>query len=155
MNIFLLIIGIPVFFSLRWLFKRYISDRRRRNIATWTGTIVLTAVLYVAAVYIFFSILFHEPERKFDQVSWSADRTHRFQMADNIIKNKLLIGKDTAQVKALLGDTHIKYYGSNQQTIWTYDMGNGGGGLGFLFHSLAIEFRENKAILVSHQEIAD
>jgi len=34
-------------------------------------------------------------------------------------------------------------------------MGEGGGGLGFLSHSLGITFKDNKAILVQHFEIKD
>jgi len=148
-----ILIAIPTFFILRWILKRYFKNSRKRVIATCIGTIVLTPLLYIGAIYIFFSILFHEPKRKFDKFSWNSDKTHRFQMADNIIKSKLLIGKDSTQVKALLGDTPVKY--NNPTQHWSYDMGNGGGGLGFLFHNLSIKFKENKVTHVEHHQIAD
>jgi len=152
---FHIIIAIPTFFILRWLLKKVIKIERYRIISTWVLTLLLTPLLYLGAVIIFFSILFHEPSRKFDKSSWRSDTGKRFQMSDDIIKSEILIGKDTTQIKAFLGDTHQKYQDSTKKLTWIYEMGEGGGGLGFLFHSLGITFKDNKAILIQHFEIRD
>jgi len=38
---------------------------------------------------------------------------------------------------------------------WTYDMGIGGAGLGFLFHSLVKKFDNNHVVAVEHSEVRD
>jgi len=152
---FHILIAIPTFFILQWLLKKVIKVYLYRIITTWILTILLTPVLYVAAVVIFFSILFNEPSRKFDKTSWRSNIDKRFQMSDDIIKSGILIGKDTTQIKDFLGDTNLKYQDSTKQLNWTYDMGEGGGGIGFLFHSLGITFKDNKAVFIQHFEIRD
>lgn len=152
---FHIIIAIPTFFILRWLLKKIIKIKRYRIITTWILTLLLTPLLYLGAAIILFSILFHVPSKKFDKISWRYDTGKRFQMSDDIIKSEILIGKDTTQIKDFLGDTHQKYQDSSKQLTWIYEMGEGGGGLGFLFHSLGITFKDNKAILVQHFEIKD
>jgi hypothetical protein len=74
-------------------------------------------------------------------------------MAGNIIKSKILIGKDTSQVKQMLGEPTW----TNARTQnWTYDMGTGGGGLGFLFHNLDLKLdNKGKVTSVEHIEIPD
>ena len=74
-------------------------------------------------------------------------------MAGNIIKSKMLIDKDTSQVKQILGEPTS----TNASTqVWTYDMGIGGGGLGFLFHYLYLKLdSKGKVISVEHIEIPD
>ena len=116
------------------------------------ATIVLALVLYLATVNIFFRILFHEPSKEFDKATWKADTVKRYQMADNIINEKILISKDSSQVKELLG---IPAWKNDSLQTWIYDMGMGGGGLGFLFHQLKVEFSDNKVIHVIHGKIMD
>lgn len=148
-------IAVPTFFILQWVLKKVIKIRLYRIITTWIVTLLLTPLLYLGAVIIFFSILFNEPSRKFDKNSWRSDIGKRFQMSDDLIKSGILIGKDTNQIKDFLGDTNQKFQDSSKQLKWTYEMGAGGGGLGFLFHSLGITFKENKAVYIQHFEIRD
>ena len=152
---FYIIIAIPTFFILRRLLKKIIKTDLFRNITTLILTLLLTPLLFFGVVYTFLFILFHEPSRKFDKTSWQSESGKRFQMADDIIKRKILIGKDTTQIKDLLGDTNQKFQDSSKQLHWTYEMGEGGGGLGFLFHSLEINFKNNKTVTIQHSEIRD
>ena len=73
-------------------------------------------------------------------------------MANNIIKSKMLIGNDTNQIKQMLGEP-TRSAGTTVQ--WTYDMGMGGGGLGFIFHSLLVKFKNQKVFSVEHGKISD
>ncbi len=73
-------------------------------------------------------------------------------MGNNIIESKMLIGKDTNQVKQMLGEP-TRIGGPTLQ--WTYDMGMGGGGLGFMFHNLHIKFKDQKVVSVEHGKIRD
>ena len=73
-------------------------------------------------------------------------------MGDDIVKKNILIGKDTNQVKQLLGQPTWQ---DSLNTSWTYDMGMGGGGLGFLFHNLSVQFDKAKVVKVDHIRIKD
>ena len=72
-------------------------------------------------------------------------------MGDDIVKSKILLGKDTNQVKQLLGKPTWQ---DSINISWTYDMGFGGG-FGFLFHNLEINFDKNKVAKVDHIRIKD
>lgn len=148
----MLVIAIPIFFFWRWLLKKIIKADRIRIIATWLTTLILTPLIYVALIGLFFSILIHEPSKDFDKSQWFADKEERYQMADDIINNKMLNGKDTTQLKQIIGDPTSR--GDSTQK-WTYDLGMGGGGLGFMFHYLIISFDKDRVVSVEHKRIRD
>jgi len=150
--LFHIILAIPCFFIILWLTGKFIKSKQYKYITAGIITILLTPILYIGAIAIFFSILFNEPTRKFDKSIWLSDPNNRYQMSDNIIDSKMLIGKDTNQIKQILGNPKWRSVSSNS---WTYDMGMGGGGLGFLFHSLDISLVNGKATKVDHFEIKD
>lgn len=100
----------------------------------------------------------YTPIKDFDKTQWLTDKESRFQMAGDIINSKMLVGKDTNQVKQILGEPT---WGSNSTwrpdttNTWTYDRGMGGGGLGFMFHNLVIKFDTGKVGAVDHAKIRD
>jgi hypothetical protein len=149
----LLLISIPTFLFWRWAFKKTIRVDRRRIIFAWVATIIVTPVIYVGLITLFMIGLFYTPSKDFDRSLWRTDREGRFQMANDIIKSKMLIGKDTAQIKQLLGNPT---WGGDSTNEWNYDMGFGGGGLGFLYHRLNLKLDTNKLVLsVEHIELRD
>ncbi len=124
----------------------------QKEIATWATTIFLTPIIYVGLVIAFISWLIYTPSKDFDESQWSTNKEERFQMADDIIDSKMLIGKDTNQVKQILDEPEWR---DNLMPKWTYDMGMGGG-FGFLFNRLNLKFDENhKVISVEHEKIND
>jgi hypothetical protein len=154
----LLIIAIPTFLFWRWLLKKYIKVDRTRKIATWFATLIGTPIVYVGLIMLFIFGMTYTPSKDFDKSQWLTGKEGRFQMASDIISSKMLIGKDTNQVKQMLGEPT---WGSDSTwrpdttNTWTYDMGMGGGGLGFLFHNLVIKFEKQKVVAVAHSEIRD
>lgn len=146
------VIAIPINFFFRWLFKKIIKQSKNRKIATCISTLLMVTMVYNLAISMFFIALFYEPKRNFDKLSWVTNKQERFQMANSIIESKLLINNDTNQVKLLLGNPTFR---NNSSKTWNYDMGMGGGGLGFLFHNLVLKFGKNKVTSVKHQEIED
>ncbi len=149
--IILLVIAVPSFFFWRWLFKQYIKDSRRRKLATWFATLI-TPFIYAGVILLFLFGITYTPSRSFDKSTWLADKQERFQMGDDIIENELILGKDTNQVKQILGNPT---WGDTTQT-WTYDMGSGGGGLGFLLHYLHVKFdNKGRVTSVEHLKIED
>ena len=73
-------------------------------------------------------------------------------MAGDIIESKMLIGKDAKQVRQILGDPT---WGMSTDSSYTYDMGFGGGGLGFMFHRLLVKFDAKKVLSIDHVKIRD
>lgn len=150
--IILLLISIPTYFFWRSVFKKRITDKKKRIISALVSTIVLTPIIYVGLIGIFIYYITREPSSDFDKSKWLTDREGRFAMGDEIVKSKILLGKDTNQVKQLLGQPTWQ---DSLNVTWTYDMGNGGGGLGFLFHNLSVQFDKAKVVKVDHIRIKD
>ncbi|MCC6762858.1 MAG: hypothetical protein IT252_16680 [Chitinophagaceae bacterium] len=146
----LIIIAVPIFFFWSWFLKKHIKVDRTRKIATWSATLIVTPIIYLGIIMLFLFGITYSPKRDFDKSQWLTDREGRFEMADDIISSNMLTSKDSNQVKQLLGEP---IRGSNN--TWIYDMGMGGGGLGFLFHSLIIKFENEKVITVEHATIRD
>jgi len=149
----LFIIAIPTFYFWRWLLKKYIKVVRIRKITTWFATLIGTPIIYVVLIMLFMFVLTYTPSKDFNKLQWSTNIEGRFQMADDIISSKMLINKDTNQVKQILGKPS---WTSAKTKVWSYDMGLGGGGLGFLFHNLNLTLNDNgKVISVEHVKIRD
>lgn len=146
------IITIPTYFFLNWLFKKFIKNKNIRKITTWLTTLVMVPIIYQVVILLFIFALVYEPNKDFDKSRWLTDKQNRFQMANNIIDSKMLINKDTNEVKRLLGNPVLQ---TDSSRTWNYDMGMGGGGVGFLFHTLIIKFGRNKVTSVFHQKVED
>jgi hypothetical protein len=148
----LLLISFPTYFFLHWVFRKRLDDKTKRNIVALVSTIILTPIIYLGLIGIFIYFISREPSSDFVKSKWLTDREGRFEMGDDIVKSKILIGKDTNQVKELLGRATFQ---DSLNVLWTYDMGCGGGGLGFLFHNLSVQFDKGKVFKVDHIRIKD
>jgi hypothetical protein len=134
------------------VFKKRIADKNKINISALVSTIILTPIIYLGLIGIFIYLITKEPSSNFDKSKWLTDREGRFEMGDDIVESKILLGKDTNQVKQLLGQPTWQ---DSLNISWTYDMGMGGGGLGFLFHNLSVQFDKAKVVKVDHIRIKD
>jgi len=140
------------------LLPLYISNKRTRRVATWCITIFATPLIYFALIQLLFFWMDSEPSRDFDQSFWLRDREERYQMADDLIESGILIGKDTNQVRQLLGPpgwSGRAKYGTGITDSWFYNMGIGGGGLGFLFHNLIVKLDKGRVVAVEHGRTRD
>ena len=155
MEVYLILffIFIPTFFFWKWILKKYINVAKTRKIATWLATLIVTPFIYLGLIMIFIFWMSYTPSKNFDKSQWLTDKEERFQMADDIIESKMLIGKDTNQVKQILGEPPWR---DTTAKKWTFDMGCGGGGLGFLFHNLDLNLdKKGVVISVEHIKIRD
>ena len=73
-------------------------------------------------------------------------------MVDDLIENKTLIGKDTINLRKLLGQPTSQ---DSLNKVWTYDLGMGGGGLGFRFHTMYVNLENGKVTKVEHIRVDD
>jgi len=147
-----LIIAIATFFFCKWLFKKFVKTERRRKLTALTIALVATPLIYFGLIRLLMFWITYTPSKGFDKSQWRIDKEGRFQMAGDIINSKMLINRDTTEVKKILGDPSWR---QNAINAWTYDMGLGGGGLGFLFHSLVVKFDKNRVVAVEHAEVRD
>jgi hypothetical protein len=149
----LFFIFIPTFFFWKWLLKKYIKVEKTRKIMTWLATLILLPIIYSGLIILFVFGISYTPNKNFDKTRWVTDKEERYQMADDIIRSKMLIGKDTNQVKSIIGEPPWRDEAAKK---WTYNMGCGGGGLGFLFHNLDLNLDKNGIVIsVEHIEIKD
>jgi hypothetical protein len=81
---------------------------------------------------------------------WLTGHNDRFKMADDIVSSKILIGKEANQILEILGKPT-----SGGSKTWVYPMGMGGGGLGFMFHDLVVNFDKDTVVSVRHNRIQD
>ena len=155
----LFVLGVINYFFFRWLFTAIIKvDAVTRQGVTWILTVAGTPVLYVALFLLFFKAMSYTPSLDFEAELWATQTHKRFQMAEDLIDSEILLGKDTTQVKAVLGDPGR--YGrcvwkKDSVNTWSYSMGAGGGLFGFLSHELALRFDQNKVVQAEHLEIND
>lgn len=149
--IILLCIAFPTFFFWRLIFRKFIVHKVYQKAATWASTLILTPIIYTGLIAVFIYLISREPSSDFDEVKWRTDIESRFEMGDDIVESRMLIGKDTNQVKVILGQATWK---DNLNKQWNYNMGMGGG-LGFLFHNLSIKFKNNVVTNVYHTRIED
>ena len=149
----LLVIAIPTFLFWKWLLKKYIIVVKTRIIAIWSATFILTPIIYVGLILLFMFVLTYTPNINFNQSQWMTDKEGRFEMASDIINSKMLIGKDTSQVKQILGEPT---WSDDTTKVWTYDMGFGGSAFSSLFHNLNLQLdNKGKVISVEHTKIRD
>jgi hypothetical protein len=147
--VILLIIGSSTFFFWRWLFKKLIlNDKKTRIIATWITTIAVAPIIYFLIVLIFvFSSLYY-PSHDFNKQKWISDTEKRYELSEDIIESKILIGKTKSQVEEMLG----KSDGWTEEDIWCYYLGYKPSLFGIDPDYLKIEFKNNKVVKVSQYE---
>lgn len=147
-----LVIGVLTFSILWWTLKKFIKADKLRIGLTWVGTIILTPLIYAALITIFFSILFHQPTRKFDKDKWFADRERRYEMRDDIVESGILKEKNKKEIIELVGPPDL---GTDTTDVWNYDLGTSGAGLGWQFNTLLVTFDNNRVVKVEKQEVVD
>ena len=141
--IILLLIGIPVYFLWRWLFRRWIKGLTAIKPLTWLITFITTPLIYVGIVLLGLGIISYYPARDFNAMDWKTDRNSRYELSENLIKSHLLIGKSKEEVRTLLG----KEKNTSLMRTWTYYLGIKPG-LGVDESILKVHFQNNKVTAV-------
>ena len=144
----LIILGICTFFFWRWLFKRLIKDNKIRKIATWCTTIFVTPVIYILIMLAFFFSLTYYPTSDFNKQKWVSDSKKRYELSEDLIESKILIGKTEKEVTEILGEPD----GAKQENYWSYCLGYKPSIMGIDPDYLDIEFKNDKVITVGQHE---
>lgn len=140
----LLILGIPIFFFWSWLLKKFIKVDKARKIATWSATILVTPLIYVEIIMLWLFIISYHPNHNFDKEKWVANKEKRYELSDDIIDNRILIGKTKSEVRQLLGNEG----NTNESDYWHYYLGFRPGFLNIDPDVLDIQFKDGKVIKV-------
>ncbi len=76
----LLVIAVPVFFTCRWILKKFIEQEGKWQIITWLATIIVTPLLYIGLIWLFILTITYTPSKDFDEAEWQTNPDGRFQM---------------------------------------------------------------------------
>lgn len=142
-------ISIPTFFLLRWTLKKFIkTDDSLRQLITWTGTIILTPLIYVGLIVVFVFYVSYYPTKEFNETGWRTEKEKRYEMTKDIIDNDLLIGKTKEEIVKTLGDDYFKY----NEDHWGYEVGFVPGLFNIDPDVLDIHFKDDKVESVGQHE---
>jgi len=115
----LIILGIPIFFIFRRLFKKRIQSTKQRRVMIWMSTLVATPLIYLAIIILWTVCIESYPNRDFNRQQWLTDKDERYEFARDIVESQMLIGKTKRQVRDTLGDDGNDL----QSNDWHYDLG--------------------------------
>ena len=138
--IFLIIVFIAV-----WLFVNTIDKRKW---LTFLVSLALTPIVYFYLFYPMINIFcsYHH-EKHFDAEAWEAKPQLRYEMANQILNDSLLIGKQKSDIETLLGkpewfswDEKLKV---NSSEKWNYNLGFKPGAFNNMQECLELQFTNN------------
>jgi hypothetical protein len=118
--IIILILAIPVYFFTKWILNKLkIGNEKNRKYLAIIPTVVLSPLLYVEIIMIWFFSVSYYPKTDFDKQEWNNNKEERYKMSKDIINSEMLIGKTKEEVIGLLGDD---FYSYDENSI-EYDLG--------------------------------
>ena len=133
-----LILAVPTYFICRLTFKK-IKNNGFRQLTTWLVPLALTPIVYLGLILIWFAVATYYPERTFEKDKWTTDVEKRYEMTDDLVNNKKLIGKTKKEIIELLGQEE-----NNLDSLrWTYYIGYKPSIIGIDPDVLEIEFKDD------------
>ena len=144
----IIVLGIPTYYLFRWLLKKFIKVENTRNIATWTTTIIATPIIYFGIMLLWLISMSYHPTNDFDKQKWFENKKSRYEISEDIIESKMLIGKTKLEVRELLGDEGNK----EESDHWNYYLGFRPGFPNIDPDVLYIEFKDGKVFKVGQHE---
>lgn len=98
----LYLFSIPVYYLIHSLLKKWITNKILRILVLWLLTIVSTPVFFISCIVLFFMVINYYPKHAFTANRWAKEKDTRYEIEDDLIDSKLLIGKSKAEVIQLL-----------------------------------------------------
>lgn len=142
--------GIPVYSLIHHLLKKRIENKTNRRLMLWLLTILSTPVFFVSCIVFFFMVTSYYPKHAFTENRWATEKETRYEMEDDLINSKLLVGKTKAEVVQIVGleGNELK------SDSWRYFMGKKPG---FTFESSQIEvnYKDGKVETVGRMKPTD
>jgi hypothetical protein len=143
----ILVIGTPIFFFWRWIFKK-LNHKGGRRVMIWLLTAFTSLIFYLILVGLIIYISDYYPNRDFDKHLWQTSKTTRYEYSYNLIESKKLLGDNRNEVLQLLGNDADK----SQADELRYNIGHKPGSVGPAPSYLIIDFRDDKAETVFERD---
>lgn len=148
-SIIILTLAIPTYFFCKWVLKRRkIGTEKNRKFLALIPTVILTPVVYAGIIMIWIFSISYYSTSDFDQSEWNSNIGERYEMSEDIIKSKMLIGKTQEEVIQILG---TDFYPNNKNRI-IYELGHVPGLFNIDPDYLEIKFKNGKVISVQQYE---
>lgn len=145
-----LIIFLLIVFVLVFLFVNTIDKRKW---LTFIISLIATPFIYFYGFYPMVNIFssYHH-EKYFDSSSWKSSPALRYEMSDDLVASKELIGRSKDDVTMLLGiyewlSWNDSIHGKDA-SLWNYGLGIEPGALNDQKENMLIVFRNNKVVNV-------
>lgn len=152
----LLVIFMLIVFVLLFLFLKTVDKRKW---LTFLISLILTPVVYFYVAYPFINIISNYHHQKyFDSEDWIEKPALRYEMIDNVIENKVLLGKTKEEVQSLLGNFEWLTWNDakniEDSNLWNYSLGIEPGAFNTKKDVLEITFNNNIVIkLKTYKEV--
>jgi len=120
--------GLALIVALVWgtivLWRKLLKSNRLHRLIKWLlitfSSLISLFVLYVMVIAMWIlNTAYYYPKSNFDHAKWTSDHETRYEMSDDIIDSKILIGKTKKQVIAILGLEYNKL----DNNEWYYRLG--------------------------------
>ena len=141
--VFLLIVFVLVFL--------FVNTIDKRKWLTFIISVIITPFVYFYGFYPMVNVFsnYHH-EKYFDSDNWKDDATLRYEMSDDLLKSKRLMGKTKEQVIALLGKNDWLSWNDaikgKDENIWNYSLGIEPGAFNTNKEVMLVTFDNNKVI---------
>ncbi|MCW3161944.1 hypothetical protein [Chryseobacterium oryctis] len=155
--IIVVVLTIIIYVIINNYFKTKIKRNRYKMLVNIIISFFLGILVYIIFACSIFYFLFREKSREFEREKWILSgediekRLSRYEMIDDLIDKRILIGKDSLQIKAIIGNPDLR---NKVNDSWDYESGTGGG-FGFVDHYLKVYFKKGKVFKVVHKRIED
>ncbi len=142
----ILIVSLIIVFVAVWLFVNTIDPRKW---LTFLISLILTPILYLYIFYPLVNIVssYHH-QKYFDAQAWKKKPELRYEMANAILTDSLIIGKTKNHITSLFGSPEWLGYDENLKVssnqIWNYNLGFKPGAFNNLQECIEIKFANNK-----------
>ena len=127
------------------MLKKFITTDKSRKVATWTATVFSTPLFYVAIVLLWILSISYYPSHDFDKQKWHNDIEKRYELSEDLMNSKILIGKTKDEIKQLLGEDFQEWSADS----WSYYLGFRPQLFGIDPDYLDIDFKDGRVIKVS------
>lgn len=144
-----------IVFVLIWLFTNTI-DRRK-----WVSFLISLVLTPLAYFFVFYPVLnifssYHH-EKYFDTEAWNEKPSLRYEMANHIKNDSLLISKTKKEIQSLLGKA--EWFGwndsikANSPEQWNYNLGFKPGAFNNMQECIEITFKNNTTSSVKQYQL--
>ncbi|MEJ7663045.1 MAG: hypothetical protein WKG07_27610 [Hymenobacter sp.] len=98
--------------------QKVLQPGRQRSLPTIITTLIFIPLLIFMIVSIGGTVAFSYPHRPFNQQQWAASENNRYEMVDNLLDFRKLLGLSKKQVATILGEP-VDFEGDE----WLYELG--------------------------------